>query len=61
LIFCCIYHYSACFFHNRKHANVDDASAAKAAKVLEDDVEKAKMEWETVQFSDDEGNDANDE
>jgi hypothetical protein len=49
------------FFHNRKHANVDDASAAKAAKVSEDDVEKAKMEWAAVQFSDDEGNNDNDE
>jgi hypothetical protein len=49
------------FFYNRKHANVDDASAAKAAKVSEDDIEKAKMEWAAVQFSDDEGNDDNDE
>ena len=44
------------FFHIRKHANVDDTSAAKAAKVSEDEVEKAKMEWATLQFSDDEGN-----
>ena len=43
-------------FDNRKHANVNDvASAAKAAKVSEDNVEKAKMEWATLQFSDDEG------
>ena len=47
------------FFHNRKHANVDNASASKAAKVSEDDVEKAKMEWANLQFSDDEGIDAN--
>jgi hypothetical protein len=46
---------------NRKHANVDDTSAAKAAKVSEDDIEKAKMEWATVQFSDDEGIDDDDE
>jgi hypothetical protein len=49
------------FFHNRKHANVDDVSAAKAAKVSEDDVEKAKTEWATVQFSNDEGNNNNNE
>jgi hypothetical protein len=49
------------FFHNRKHANVDDTSAAKAAKVSEDNVERAKMEWVTVQFSDDEGIDNDDE
>ena len=42
-------------FHNRKHANVDDTSASQAAKVSEDDVEKAKMEWAAIQFSDDEG------
>jgi hypothetical protein len=41
-------------FDNRKHANVDDISASKAAKVSEDDVEKAKLEWASVQFSDDE-------
>jgi hypothetical protein len=42
-------------FHNRKHANVDDASAAaKAAKVSEDEIEKAKAEWASIQFSDDE-------
>ena len=44
------------FFHIRKHTNVDDTSAAKAAKISEDDIEKAKMEWATLQFSDDEGN-----
>ena len=43
------------FFHNRKHANVDDTSASQAAKVSEDDVEKAKMEWAAIQFSDDKG------
>ena len=37
------------------HANVDDTSASQAAKVSEDDVEKAKMEWAAIQFSDDEG------
>jgi hypothetical protein len=46
---------------NRKHANVDDTSAAKAAKVSEDNIEKAKLEWVTVQFSDDEGIDDDDE
>jgi hypothetical protein len=29
-------------------------SASKAAKVFEDDIEKAKMEWASLQFSDDE-------
>jgi hypothetical protein len=28
-------------------------SASKAAKVSEDDIEKAKMEWASIQFSDD--------
>ena len=44
------------FFHIRKHANIDDTSAAKAAKVSEDEVEKTKMEWANLQFYDDEGN-----
>ena len=52
-------------FNDRKHANVDDTSASKAAKVSEDDIEKAKMEWASLQleFSDDEGidHDAHDE
>ena len=43
------------FFHNRKDANIDDTSASQAAKVSEDDVEKAKMEWAAIQFSDDKG------
>jgi hypothetical protein len=30
-------------------------SASKTAKVSEDDIEKAKMEWATNQFTDDEG------
>ena len=34
-------------------------SASQAAKVSEDEVEKAKMEWATIQFSDDEGLDGN--
>jgi hypothetical protein len=42
-------------FHNRKHANVDDPSASNAAKVSVDDIEKAKMEWASLQYSDDEG------
>lgn len=43
-------------FHNRKHAKVDDSdtSGSKAVKVSGDDIEKAKMEWASVQFSDDE-------
>ena len=50
-----IYPYS-CLSYNRKHANVDDMSASSnAAKVSEDDVEKAKMEWASLLFSDDEG------
>ena len=42
-------------FHNRKHANVDDTSASQMANVSEDDIEKAKMEWATILFLDDEG------
>lgn len=41
-------------FHDRKHANVDDTSS-KAAKVSDVEIEKAKMEWASIQFSDDEG------
>jgi len=30
------------------------SATSKAAKVSEDEVEKAKLEWATLQFSDDE-------